>query len=95
MRSSFPLCLNFCKIKSNFFRVKVLETKIFQVKAVPVSQTYSVEKALGLIFTSPGETFLINRLSETIMVIATKPHMERVERFLKELNFARKVRVIS
>jgi hypothetical protein len=61
----------------------VLETKIFQVKGVPVSQT------------SPGETFLINRLSETIMVMATKPHMERVERFLKELNFARKVRVIS
>jgi hypothetical protein len=83
LRSSFPLYLNFCKIKSNLFRVKVLETKIFQVKAVPVSQT------------SPGETFLINRLGETIMVMVTKPHMERVERFLKELNFARKVRVIS
>ncbi len=117
----------FYEIKGNLLIVKALDTKAFRVKAIPVSQTYSVDvggdilgsvmpqtggtlkgavsrseksddeayklwdavqKALGLILTSPGESFVINRLSGTIMVTATKPHMEKVERFLKELNLA-------
>lgn len=48
----------------------------------------AVEGALSSMLGGPGESFFVNRMTGTIMVTATKSHMERVRRFIRELNEA-------
>lgn len=47
-----------------------------------------LEKALGSILTHPLEGFFVNRMTGTVMVTATRPHMEKVERLIEEVNRA-------